>query len=107
MYAVIIKEKFQKRKIRNSDLLLLFPDNLFPGYEIVTFIAKKTCTAFGTDLELFAALGAVRIHVKFVAGGIALAELAEKPVPSRSKLLHHFRTAITAYPSYHVSLLCR
>jgi hypothetical protein len=88
----------------HASLLLSLPDNLFPGYEPITFIAEETLTTFGTELEFLAAVGAVRLHIKFVVQGIAVTALAKKPGSFRGKLFYHFRTAFTAYSSYHDSL---
>jgi hypothetical protein len=85
-------------------LLFFLPGNLFPGYEPITFIAEKTLATFGTELEFFAALGAERLHIKFVIQGIAVTALTEKLDSFRGKFLCHFRTAFTAYSSYHDSL---
>ena len=72
-----------------------------------TFIAEKSLTTFGTDLEFFAAIGAVRLHIKFVVQGIAFTVLAEKLGSFRGKFLYHFRTAFAAYSSYHSNLPCK
>jgi hypothetical protein len=59
-------------------LLLFLPDNLFTGYEPIAFIAEKSLTAFGTDDDFFAAVGAVSLHVEFIVNGIAVTVLTKK-----------------------------
>jgi hypothetical protein len=97
---------YKEIESQNRILLFFLPDNFFPGYEPITFIAEKSLTTLGTDLEFFAALRAVRFHIKFVIQGIAVTALAEELDSFRGKFLYHFRTTFTAYSSNHDKLPC-
>ncbi len=76
-------------------LLLFLPDNLFTGYEPITFIAEKPLAAFGTDDDFFSAVGTISLHVEFIIEGIAVTVPTKKPDSFRGKFFYHFRTAFT------------